>query len=790
MGIGKERIKRLREKMLVTPQICAERGYFMTESYKETEGQAECARRAKALMKIVQNMTIGIGDEEIIVGRGSSRQRGGLLTPELNSGWYLDELELLSTRNVDRFAPLDEETKEKMRQFVPYWHGKSLADKWRARIPEDILKLNNLIQGGGAFCNNNQYYGHCGADFGIVINKGLNGTKQEIEEELSKLNLANVQDFEKYQYLNAMKISMDAGILFAQRYADLALQMAAKEKDSKRKAELEEIAEVCKWVPANPARNFREALQSMYFTFLMIMLEGIGTGIGFGRADQYLYPVYKKDIENGVITPEEAKELIQLFYIKSNGLVIPYPTQAASFFAGFTLGANFVLGGLTESGKDAVNELSYLFMEAEKEVALNSEDLIVRIHKKTPDAFVMKACEVAKELKGKIKFLSDETVIEQLVTDGKPLAYARNYGITGCNSPTVPGYSLDIPGGMVNLPLMLELALNNGVSRILKEQLGPKTGDPRTFKSFEDVWNAFEAQVKALMPAALLFRNVDKELFAEYLQIPFQSCLYHGIVQKGIDVYNGGTAPYLSFAVSLVGTPNIGDSLAAIKKVVFEDKKFTMEKLIAALDNNFEGYDDVLHALEAAPKFGNDIEYVDSLVNDAISLGSREVGKVRGFAGSISNCAAGTVTANIPLGFIVGALPDGRKAGRPLSEGGISPHQGRNVVGPTATLMSVAKLDHTKITNGSVLNMRFSPDALKDAQKMRKFASLIRNYCEAGGFFVQFNIVSSDTLREAQLHPEQYKDLLVRVSTYSAYYVELSPELQNDIIDRMEFEEV
>jgi len=788
--IGKERIRKLREQMLVTPEICAERGYLMTESYKETEGQPEAIRRAKALKKIVQEMTIGIGEGEIIVGRGSSKQRGALLTPELNSAWYLDEIDLLSTRSVDRFNPIDEATKEKMREFIPYWYGKSLADKWRSRIPEDILRLNNLVQGGGAFCNNNQYYGHSGADYGIVVDKGLNGVKQEVEEELAKINLADINDFNKYQYLNALKISLEAGVIFAERYANLALELAAKETDSKRKAELEEIAAVCKWVPANPARNFREALQSMFFSFLMIMIEGIGTGIGFGRADQYLYPVYKKDIDNGVLTPDEAKELLQLFYIKCNGLVIPYATQGAAFFAGFTLGANFILGGLTESGKDAVNELSYVFLDAEKEIALNSEDIIVRIHRKTPEAFVIKACEVAHELKGKVKFLSDETVIQQMVTDGKPLEYARNYGITGCNSPTVPGYSLDVPGGMVNMPLLLELALNNGVSRVLKEQIGPKTGDPRKFTSYEDVWNAFESQVKALMPAALIFRNVDKELFAEFLPIPFQSCLYHGTAKKGMDICAGSTAPYMTFAVSLAGTPNVGDSLAAIKKAVFEDKKITMEQLIKALDNNFEGYDDVLHILSTAPKFGNDLDYVDSIVDQVIGMASGEVGKEKGFAGAVSNCAAGTVTANIPLGFVVGALPDGRKAGTPLSEGGISPHQGRNVSGPTATLKSVAKLDHTKFTNGSVLNMRFSPDALKDAQKIRKFASLIRTYCETGGFLVQFNIVSSDTLREAQQHPEMHKDLLVRVSTYSAYYVELSPELQNDIIDRMEFEEV
>lgn len=788
--VGLERIKALREKMLTTPEICVERGYLMTQSYRETEGEPEVIRRAKALKKILAEMTIGIGDGELIVGRGSSKQRGGILTPELTSGWYLEELDLLSTRNVDRFSPLSEEDKTKMKEFLPYWHGKSLYDKWRSRVPENMLKLYNFVQGGGAFCSNNQYYGHSSSDYEIIVTKGLNGIKEEVQAELATLNLAIIEDFEKYQFLTAVNIVLDAVAAFAKRYADLATSMAAEETDSQRKAELEKIAAFCRWVPANPARSFHEALQSMWFTYLAIIIEAPGPGNGFVRVDQYLNTLYQNDLADGRITKDDARELIEMLYIKTNGLVIPYPTQVASFFAGFTLGANFVLGGLTKDGKSAVNDLSYLFLDAEKEIALNSEDIIVRIHKKNPEAFVMKSCEVARALHGKIKFLSDETTIQQLMADGKPVELARNFAITGCNTPTVPGYSLDIPGGMVNQPLLLELALNNGVCRLTGEQMGPATGDASQFTSYEQVWNAYKTQVDTLMPVALTFRNIDKQLFAEFVPVIFQSTLFYNCIKAGRDCTNGGTAPYITYAVSLAGTPNVADSLAAIKKSVFEDKQITMDRLIDALSKNFEGEEEVLHILEKAPKFGNDDEYVDSIANQIITIGNQAAGKNKGFAGSVSNCAAGTVTANIPLGFVVGALPDGRKAGQPIAEGGISPHQGRNIGGPTATLMSVAKLDHTQITNGSVLNMRFSPDALKDGQKLKKFASLIRTYCETGGALVQFNIVSTETLRKAQATPHLYKDLLVRVATYSAYFVELSPELQNDIIDRMEFEEL
>ena len=669
------------------------------------------------------------------------------MTPELNSSWYAEELELISEREIDTFAPVSEEDKKKIREFIPRWKDRSLVDMWKARIPEEILKLNNFVQGGGAFCGNNQYYGHSSASYEIIIKKGIKGLKQEVAEALADIDMTDMDQFKRYHFLKAMEIELDAAAAFAARYAEKAADMASKEADPERKAELELIAETCRQVPMNPARNFFEAVQSMWFAFVVVTVEGIGTGNGFGRVDQYLYPYFKKDIEEGKLTEETVVELIQLLFIKCNSIVLPYSTEGAKFFAGLTLGANFVLGGMTRDGRDAVNELSYLFLDAEEKVALNSEDIIARISKKTPDSFVIRACEVAKTLNGKIKFHSDETIIQQLMHDGKPVELARDYGITGCNTPTVPGYSLDIPGGMVNMPLLLEFALNNGKSRVTGLQLGAETGDAREFKSYEDVWGAFKTQVEKLIPAALLFRNVDKELFAEYLPIVFQSALFHDTIRKGFDCTDGGT-DYATYAISLTGIPNVADSLAAIKKVVFEDKLITMDTLIDALEKDFEGYEDVLQMLSKAPKFGNDIDYVDDLVNDVISLGYEEVSRKKTFKGAVSNCCAGAVTANVPLGFIVGALPDGRRAGTPLSEGGISPYQGRNVSGPTATLMSVAKLDHTKITNGSVLNMRFSPEALKDSDKIRKFASMIRTYCELGGFLVQFNIVSTDTLRK------------------------------------------
>jgi formate C-acetyltransferase len=784
------RVKNLREKVInAVPEVCLERALLMTESYKETEGQPEVIRRAKVLHKILSEMTIDIDEGALIVGKATSKVRGGPLLPEIQWGWYLEEMDTISTRDWDRFAPLTKDDKEKMEQFLPYWKGKSLYDRWHAMCPEYALKLVNVINSASGFCIINANLAHIGID-GTVLSKGLKGIGKEVERELEKLNLANERDFEKYLFLKAVSIALEAVPIFANRYSELAKSLASEERNIQRKVELDRIAEICTWVPANPPRSFYEALQSVWFIYIALMIEAWGYGIGFGRPDQYLYPYYKNDIEKGIMTKEEARELIELLYIKLNGLLTPQGSEAVKTFAGFAIWANIALGGIAKNGMDAVNELTYLFLDAEENVRLMSEDLIIRVHRDNPDTYVMRAVEVLKTLKGKFKFVSDEMTIQQLIRDGKPEEYARDYIMAGCVTPTIPGFSHDIPGGPLNLPLMLELALNNGVWRLTGEQIGPKTGDPRKFNSYEEVWNAYKKQVEAAIPVAVMLRNADRKLYAEFCPTPFQSAIYPSCIKRGIDITKGGTAPYASQAMMVVGTPNVGDSLAAIKKAVFEDRKLSIERLVAALDNNFEREEEVLHLLEGCPKFGNDDDYVDSIVCDIVDHFSNEIRKYESLPGIAGNAAALALTSNIPLGQIVGALPDGRKAGAPFADGGISPCQGKNISGPTSTMRSVAKIDHVKLSGGCVLNMRFNPDVVENESKRRKFVSLIKAFFATGGSFVQFNIVDTETLRDAQRNPAKYRDLLVRVSTYSAYFVELSKELQEDIIARMEIQGV
>nr|MCR4842003.1 hypothetical protein [Eubacterium sp.] len=436
-----------------------------------------------------------------------------------------------------------------------------------------------------------------------------------------------------------------------------------------------------------------------------------------------------------------------------------------------------------------VNELSYIILEAERSVNMVSDDIVVRVSDNSPEDYLTLACEVARDGGGKLKFVGDKTIISNLMLDGMPLEKARCYGIQGCTSPIVEGYSYNLPGGIISLPGILELALNNGIHRLTGLRLGLETGDARNFSSYEEVVEAFKKQVEYVVPFLHQIKNADKEVYATYMPSPFQSCMVAPCIESGKDVISGGTKPYYFFAMSTAGAPNVGDSLAAIKKIVFEDEMVTMGELMDAIEHNWEGYEQMQKLFIRAPKFGNDDPYVDGIVNSVLSFVSDEICKYEGYNGAHSQIAAAAVTANVGLGMVCGALPDGRCAGEPISEGGISPAQGRNESGITATMMSIAHLDHTKMRHGSVLNIRMNPDSVDTSAKIEKFKSLIKSFCSEGGFLVQFNIVSTKTLRDAQVNPEAHRDLVVRVATYAAYFVELGKELQDDIIHRLEMQE-
>ena len=775
------RIRKLRSAMLVKPSVCVERARLMTESYRGTEGEPAPIRRAKAFAHILRNMTVRIYPDELIVGRPTSKVRGGAISPELQCDWILDELDLLSTRETDPFEPLTEEEKNTLRDVVPYWRERSLRARWNREISPAAAALDDLIIGGGAYCGNNQYPGHSSPDYGLLLSLGTEGLVGRVEERLSR----PVSE-EQRQELEGMKLCLEALADLGDRYAGLAENMAETETDGRRKSELLEIAAVCRNVPRRPAENFREAVQSVWFGYLCVMVENWGTGNTFLRVDQYLEPYYLKDRARGM-TGDEAFQYLAMLLVNCNSDCVVYSEQRSHGFAGNNSGCSFTLGGVKEDGSCAVNDLSWLVLAAERAVNMGSDDVVVRIAPNTPDDFLLEACRVARDVGGKLKFLGDATTIRNLMLDGMTEEQARDYAIAGCTSPVVGGLNYDMPGGIISLPGILELALRNGVHRKTGLKLGADTGDAARFASYDELWDAFCRQVRHVIPLCHEIKNLDKELFSRYAPSPFQSSLLPPCVESGTDVISGGTKPFYTFALSLSGAPNVGDSLAAVRKLVFEEHVLSMEQLLTALDRNFVGCEDLRALLLRQPKFGNNDPYVDTIVNDVLTVASDAVTAQRGYNGALSSCAAAAVTANVGLGMVLGATPDGRRAGEPISEGGISPAQGRNTSGITASMLSVAGLDHTKLRHGEVLNLRLNPDAVAGEEKIRKFKALIAAYVEAGGFLVQFNIVSTETLRDAQLHPERHRDLVVRVATYAAYFVELGKELQDDIIARLEF---
>ena len=778
------RTERLRSMVLDMPAICTDRAVYMTDSYKETEGKPDIIRRAESLKKILCNMRVHIEEGELLAGWETGKFRACALVPEVDAQWLLDEMDTVSTRHYDKYKALTEDEKNTLRDVLGYWHNKCVGDKMRAAVPEEFRKIDHLVATSMGFSENGHNFAHVAADYSLLLEKGLVKLGDEIKAKRDALDIAKLENVHKRHFMDAVLICYDAVIAYANRYAELAEQQA-ETASPERKAELLRLAEICRKVPAGPAETFYEAIQSSWFLYVALMNEGWGAGMTFGRADQLWYPYYKKDIESGRITKEQAHELLCCLFIKMNGAVNPQSNIVSAVMSGSPLMQSLTVGGILPNGEDAINEMSYLLLDAEADVSLVMDDVVVRVNQKNPDQFLQYAGKAARKLRGKLKFVNDDITIKGMVVDGIPIEYARDYISTGCHNPTVPAVTHDMGGVSLNYPFILELALNNGVSRVTGQQIGPKTGDPRNFSSFGQVLDAFRAQFRAMVNIMFFFENTDLTLFSS-LPTPLLSSFYHGCLDRGLDINEGG-AYRRTHTIGISGAPNVGDSLEAIRELVFVDKKLTMSRLMDALDANFEGYDDVLALIQKTPKFGNNKPEVDLLLRATLAESCDYIRSHTTFAGGVSGAGCITMTANMPFGAVLGATPDGRKAGEPISEGGISPHQGRNVSGITSTMASVAALDQIKLSHGSILNVRISAECVKDEPSLKKFASLIRTFCDLGGDLVQFNFVDNETLRDAQRHPENYRDLLVRVATYSAYFVELSPELQEDIIARNEF---
>jgi len=764
------------------PEIQPERALLATESYIESEGLSIEIRRAKMLDKILDEIPVKIREGEIIVGCKTTRPMGSPLYPEVACDWIIKEIDTIGERKEAPFF-VSERTKNLLKKKVfQYWKGRQVYNRIMEAIPREVK--DTIDEGVFFHYYLNRTIGHITVNYEKVIQKGLNQMKREVEEELANLDFEQRECLKKINLLKAMLIVSDAAVKFARRYADEARRLAKSEATPDRRAELEGIAAICDHVPANPARTFHEALQSFWFTHLILNLETNSYAISPGRFDQYMYPYYQRDLEDGSLSREDAKELLECLWIKFNELTVAKEGGTAKASITYADFQNLNLGGQTPEGLDATNELSYLCLDVAAELRLIQPQLSILISSKTPHEFLMKACEVIRMGFGMPAVFNDDEKTLSMLDKGKTLEDARTGSINGCVEPCVQGKENMASSGYLNLVKCLELALNDGVNSLSGKQIGPRTGDPTEFKSFSNLMEAYRKQIEHFINIKVMYDSIARRVYAEFCPVPFTSMLIEGCIEKGRDYHDGG-ALYNLPMICGVGTGTTADSLAAIKKLVFEDKMVSMSELLKALRSNFKGYERIRQMLiNRAPKYGNDNDYVDFLAREAVDLFCRELRRHRNFEGVPYAANMIPTTTHIYFGELTGATPDGRRAGEPLSEG-VSPVQGRDVNGPTAVVKSVSRLNHMRCS-GTLLNMKFHPSALAGSDGLEKFSMLIRTYFDLGGHHMQFNVISREMLRDAQKHPERYQNLIIRVAGYSDYFVRLSRELQDEIISRTE----
>jgi formate C-acetyltransferase len=781
-----ERVRRLREQSVITkPYITPERASMVTEFYEsDVAGKVSPpVKRALAFKHVLENKQIFIAEGELIVGERGAAPKAVSTYPEICCH-TLHDLDVLDGRKATPYA-VDKKTKDVYRQkIIPFWKGKSIRDiifdkmspEWKAAYSAGVF-TEFLEQ---------RAPGHTALD-DRIYSKGLLDFIEDTKKNTGNLDFLDDPDaYKKMEELSGMEIAAHALIRYAERHAEKAKQMLDKEKDPKRRKELKKIAEVCARVPAHAPRDFWEALQHYWFIHLGVITElNPWDALNPGRIDQHLYPFYKKGLSDGSLSKEEAAELLQLFWVKFNNQPAPpkvsVTAEESNTYTDFAL---INLGGVRADGSDGVNELSYLILDVIEEMRIIQPSSMVQVSRKTPDAFLERALKIIRTGFGQPSVFNADEIVMELLRQGKTLEDARNGGSSGCVETGAFGKESYILTGYFNLVKVLEITLNNGVDPRTGNKIGIKTGDPNEFGSFEELFAAFRKQLEYFVNVKIRGNNLIERLYAEILPVPFLSLLIGDCISKGKD-YNDGGARYNTNYVQGVGLGTVTDSLTAIKYQVYDEKQVTLSALLDALKADFKGHENLRQRLlNKTPKYGNDDEYADTVMRSVFEAYFATIDDRPNTKGGKYRINLLPTTVHVYFGKMVGATADGRKAQEPLSEG-VSPVQGADRKGPTAVIKSVSKIDHVR-TGGTLLNQKLAPKLLEDDVGLDKLASLIRTYFRLDGHHIQFNVVNAETLREAQKHPEKYGDLLVRVAGYSDYFVNLSTELQNEIIKRTE----
>ena len=812
------------------PVIESARAKLITESYKATEGQPVITRRAEAFAHILRNIPIIIRDNELIVGSSTIAPRGCQTFPEFSYQWLEDELDTVATRTADPFY-IAEETKAELREVHKYWKGKTSSELATSYLAPEAIKAieHNIFTPGNYFYNG---VGHVTVKYEEVLAIGYKGIIDKARAELEKCQVGDGNYAKKSHFLNAVIVSCQAVIEYAERYAELASQMAAECTDPVRKQELLQISENCSRVPANGATSFYEACQSFWFVQQLLQVESSGHSISPGRFDQYMYPYYKADIDKGVITREAAQELLDCIWVKLNDLNKVRDAASAEGFAGYSLFQNLIVGGQDKYGNDVTNDLSVMCILASMHVHLPMPSLSIRVWNGSPHELLIKAAELTRTGIGLPAYYNDEVIIPALQNRGLTLEDAREYNIIGCVEPQKAGKTDGWhDAAFFNMCRPLELVFSNGMDK--GELVGIQTGDVTKMTTFEEFFDAYKKQMEYCISLMVNADNAIDVAHAERVPLPYESCMVDDCLSRGLSVQEGG-AVYNFTGPQGFGIANMADSLYAIRKLVYEDKKVSMEEYKQALAWNYDkGLDqqsvsdmsemilkgmqdagmavntdtakavlqtvmrlkptedqlrrftEIHHMIDEVPKFGNAIDDVDYFARDVAYTYSRPLQKYMNPRGGHYQAGLYPVSANVPLGGQTGATPDGRYAHTPVADG-VSPSAGKDVKGPTAAATSVSRLDHFIVSNGTLFNQKFHPSALAGREGLEKFVALIRTFFDQKGMHMQFNVVDRETLLDAQKHPENYAHLVVRVAGYSALFTTLSRSLQDDIIRRTE----
>lgn len=777
-----DRISLLKKKMLSEPRYASiEQAMIITNAYKENENKPRIIQRAIALKNAMEKLKISIEPEELIVGNRTAGVRYGIVFPESGSTWVDKEFETLPTRPQDKFNVNEEDIKTFREVIKPYWEGKSLEDILRKRYGKEfdeiakVVKINQKDHAQGHICPNCEEW----------LEKGPDKIKKEAESHLAK------SSGQAKEFYESVILVMEGTQNFMMRYHDLLIKYAENETDIDKKENMILVAQNCKNISVAPPESFHEAVQSLWFLFVILHMESNASSFSPGRIDKYLYPFYKNDIETGNLNEQMALDIIESLWLKFNEIVYMRNSHSAKFFAGFPIGFNIAIGGQDENGNDYSNEVSFLCLKAQEHLGLPQPNLSVRLHKKTDDKILKEAIHVVSKGSGMPQFFNDEAVVPAMVEIGIDEKDARDYAIVGCVELTTQGNNLGwSDSAMFNFNKVLELTLTGGKCLLTGEQIAENYGDITTYNNFEELEEAFRKHIDYFMDKMILACEEVEKAHIELLPSPFLSSVMDDCMKKGLDVTNGG-AKYNYSGIQMIQVANLADSFAAIKQLVFDEKRISKEDLLLALKNNFKGYEIIrTMLLNKAPKYGNDIDWVDELGVKWAEYFKNRLSKFTNYRGGKYHTGMYTVSAHVPMGENVGASPDGRFAKEPLADGGMSPVYGRDVSGPTAVLKSVSKLDKLLTSNGGLLNMKFLPEFFKTETGIDKFAKMLRSFVDLEIPHIQFNVVRKEDLLAAKKNPEQYRGLTIRVAGYTAYFIELADELQNEIIARTSYGDI